>query len=170
MRGEILERVSMFKKKFLLLTSACLSLMLLSSGSILAQEGLVKEEQGQGARYVNGGSGDEQERYMKSIAKNWPVRIMFSQLKANEFIANVSLQITDRTSATLLQLDGAGPLTYVQLPTGTYRVTASHEGQSQTRNVTVGKGKNSDRHFHWKGSAKNDPFDGKPLGGKQVPG
>lgn len=144
--------------------------MLISSGSIHAQEAVVKEEQGQGARYVNGGAGDEQARYMQSIAKNWPMRIMFSQLKANEFIANVSLQITDTRNATVLQLDGAGPLTYVQLPVGTYRVTASHEGQSQTRNVTIGKSKNSDLHFHWKGSAKNDPFDGQPLGGKQVPG
>ncbi len=107
---------------------------------------------------------------MQSIAKNWPMRIMFSQLKANEFIANVSLKITDRTNTTVLQLDGAGPLTYVQLPAGTYRVTASHEGEPQTRNVTIGKSKNSDLHFHWKGSAKNDPFDGQPLGGKQVPG
>ncbi len=160
----------MLKKKFLVSTSVCLSLMLISSGSIHAQEAVVKEEQGQGARYVNGGAGDEQARYMQSIAKNWPMRIMFSQLKANEFIANVSLQITDTRNATVLQLDGAGPLTYVQLPVGTYRVTASHEGQSQTRNVTIGKSKNSDLHFHWKGSAKNDPFDGQPLGGKQVPG
>jgi hypothetical protein len=107
---------------------------------------------------------------MQSVAKNWPLRIMFSQLKANEFIADVNLQITDRKNANMLQLDGAGPLTYVQLPAGTYRVTASHEGQTQVRNVTLGKNKSSDIHFHWKGSAKNDPFDGKPLLGNQVPG
>ena len=160
----------MWNKKCIALASVCISQMLMTAGPSYAQDATVKEEQGQVAKYLNGGVGDGQARYMQSVAKNWPLRIMFSQLKANEFIANVNLQITDRKNANMLQLDGAGPLTYVQLPAGTYRVTASHEGQTQVRNVTLGKNKSSDIHFHWKGSAKNDPFDGKPLLGNQVPG
>jgi hypothetical protein len=160
----------MLKKKFVILTSVCSILMLMSTGSANAQDSVVKEEQGQVAKYVNGGVGDDQTRYMQSIAKNWPLRIMFSQLKANEFIADVNLKITNSRSTTMLQLDSAGPLTYVQLPPGTYRVTASHDGQLQTRNITLGRNNKSDLHFHWKGSVKSDPFDSKPLGGTQVPG
>lgn len=160
----------MSKKKFLLLASVCASLMFMSSGLVHAQDVVVDEQQGQVAKYVNGGIGDGQTRYMQSIAKNWPVRMMFSQLKANEFVAGVNLQITDSRNTTMLQLDSAGPLTYVQLPPGAYRVTAVHDGQSQTRIVTVGRNNKSDLHFHWKGSVKSDPFDSKPLGGTQVPG
>lgn len=160
----------MLKKKFAVLTSVCASLVFLSYGSASAQNFGVQEQQGQMATYVNGGIGEGQTRYMQSIAKNWPMRIMFSQLKANEFVAGVNLQITDRSNATMLQVDSAGPLTYVQLPPGAYRITATHDGQSQTRNVTVGRNNKSDVHFHWKGSAKTDPFDNKPLGGTQVPG
>lgn len=98
------------------------------------------------------------------------MRIMFSQLKANEFVADVKLRITNGRQVTMLELDGAGPLTYVELPAGNYKVTAVHEGQSQTRQVSIGKGGQSNLHFHWKGIAKMDPFDGKPLGGVQVPG
>lgn len=160
----------MLKNKFVLLTSLCASLMFLSSGPANAQNFGVEEQQGQAAKYVNGGIGDGQTVYMKSIAGNWPMRIMFSQLKANEFVAGVNLQITDKSRATMLQLDSAGPLTYVQLPPGAYRVTAIHDGQTQTRNVTLGRNSKSDVHFHWKGSVKSDPFDSKPLGGTQVPG
>jgi hypothetical protein len=167
---EITERIYMLKQKFVVLTSVCLSLLLLSSGPANAQDTVVNEEQGQVAKYVNGGIGDGQTRYMQSIAKNWPMRIMFSQLKANEFVAGVNLQITDRSNSTMLQLDSAGPLTYVQLPPGAYRVTATYGGQSQTRNVTLGRSNRSDVHFHWRGAVENDPFDSKPLGGSQVPG
>jgi hypothetical protein len=160
----------MLKMRIALLTSVCLPLMFLSPGPAGAQDFSVKEEQGEAAKYVNGGIGDGQTRYMQSIAKNWPMRIMFSQLKANEFVAGVNLQITDSRKATMLQLDSAGPLTYVQLPPGAYRVTATHDGQTQTRNVTLGRSSKSDVHFHWKGSVKADPFDSKPLGGTQVPG
>ncbi len=160
----------MLKMKLVLLTSVCVPLMFLSSGPASAQDVVVSEEQGEVAKYLNGGIGDGQTRYMQSIAKNWPMRIMFSQLKANEFVAGVNLQITDRRNATMLQLDSAGPLTYVQLPPGAYRVTATHDGQTQTRNVTLGRSGKGDLHFHWKGSVKSDPFDSKPLGGTQVPG
>lgn len=160
----------MFKPKLVTLSSLCMTLVFLFSGYANAQDAAVSEQQGQIAKYVNGGIGDSQTRYMQSIAKNWPVRIMFSQLKADEFIAGVNLLITDNRDTTFLQLDSAGPLTYVQLPPGTYRVTASFEGQSQTRKVAVGGKNKRDVHFHWKGVVKNDPFDGKPLGGTQVPG
>lgn len=119
---------------------------------------------------MNGGVGDAQAAYMQSVAKNWPVRIMFSQLKANEYVADVKLLITNGRQATMLELDGAGPLTYVELPAGKYKVSAVHEGQTQTRQISIGKGGQSNLHFHWKGTAKMDPYDGKPLGGVQVPG
>ncbi len=161
----------MFKTKFTRLPSLCVVLVFLFSGFANAQDAAVSEQQGQIAKYVNGGIGDGQTRYMKSIAKNWSMRIMFSQLKADEFISGVNLLITDNRNATFLQLDSAGPLTYVQLPPGSYRVTASFEGQSQARKVVIGgKNNKSDLHFHWKGIVKNDPFDGKPLGGTQIPG
>ena len=160
----------MFKTKHAILATVFLTLTMLFSGLAIAQVSVVEEQQGQKAKYVNGGIGDDQTRYMQSIAKNWPLHLMFSQLKANEFIAAVNLLIVDSRDTTFLQLDSAGPLTYVQLPPGTYRITASHQGESQTRKVTINSKNRSDVHFHWKGSAKSDPFDGKPLGGSQVPG
>ena len=160
----------MFKNKSPKLLLLYAALILAFSPPSNAQGGVVPEQQGQSATYVNGGIGDDQIRYMQSIAKNWPMRIMFSQLKANEFIAGVNLLITDSRNFTFLQLEDAGPLTYVELPAGTYTVKATYMGQSQTRKLTVGTKNKRDLHFHWRGIVESDPFDGKPLGGAQVPG
>jgi opacity protein-like surface antigen len=160
----------MFKCKLAIATGAVMALLLVASAPARAQDPVVSIEQGQAAKYVNGGVGESQTKYMQSIAKDWSLRMMFSQLKANEFIAGVNLLIIDTRGTTYLQLDNAGPLTYAMLPAGRYRITAQFDGQSQTREVSLG-GKNSrDVHFHWKGKVKDDPFDGKPLGGTQVPG
>jgi hypothetical protein len=160
----------MFKTKYSLLTSLVIVMSIVSPVSVVAQGSVVTEQQGQIAKYVNGGIGDDQVSYMQSIAKNWPLHLMFSQLKANEFVAAVNLKIVGSRNTTFLQLDAAGPLTYVQLPPGVYQITASHQGDTQTRKITIGNKNKTDVHFHWKGSVKNDPFDGKPLGGSQVPG
>jgi hypothetical protein len=159
----------MYNTKFSKRAWLCAALFVMSVGHASAQDGAVSEQQGQISKYVNGGIGDTGILYMRSIANQWPVRITFSQLKANEFIANVQLLVTDSNNKTFLQIDGAGPMTYVQLPPGTYYLTATSAGQSQKRSIVV-VGKNTqDVYFHWKGEAQNDPFDGKPLGGKQVP-
>lgn len=163
----------MFATKFFRLLASCAALfftLTFQANAQDAQSGIVKEQQGESATYVNGGIGDDQIRYMQSIAKNWPMRIMFSQLKANEFVAGVKLLITDSRNSTYLQLEDAGPLTYVELPAGTYNVTATYGDQTQTRKLTISSKGKRDLHFHWKGMVENDPFDGKPLGGNQVPG
>jgi hypothetical protein len=160
----------MFTSKIYRLLAISAALCISFTPYTQAQDGIVKEQQGDSATYVNGGIGDAQIRYMQSIAKNWPMRIMFSQLKANEFVAGVNLQITDSKNFKFLQLEDAGPLTYVELPAGTYNVTATYMGQPQTRKLTVSKNGKRDLHFHWKGIVESDPFDGKPLGGVQVPG
>ena len=160
----------MYTKKFLRPLMLCAAIFSTSSFHAYAQDGAVNEQQGQIAKYVNGGTGDDQAQYMRSIAKNWPLRMMFSQLKANEFVAGVSLLITDSRKTTFLQIEDAGPLTYVQLPSGVYNITATYNGQSQTRKLAVNGKSHRHVHFHWRGVVENDPFDGKPLGGNQVPG
>jgi hypothetical protein len=94
----------------------------------------------------------------------------FSERKDNEFAADVNVLVTDKQGKRYLQLDRGGPMTYAMLPPGTYRITARFHGQPETREVTLDGKNGRDVYFHWKGSAKSDPFDGKPLGGEQRPG
>lgn len=52
--------------------------------------------------------------------------------------------------APYLQLSNAGPLTYVRLPAGKYRINARFHGKSETHEVTLDRDTGQDVYFHWK--------------------
>jgi hypothetical protein len=120
-----------------------------------AQDELIVVEQVRATMYLNGGIGNDEQQYMRKVAKDWPLRMIFSENKDNEFVADVDVLITDtRGSSLYLQLSNAGPMTYVMLPTGKYRITAGFKGLSETREVTLNDKSGRDVYFHWKSSAK----------------
>jgi hypothetical protein len=105
------------------------------------------------ATYINGGIGASDEQHMRQIAKEWPLRMTFSATKNNEFVADVSLRVTDEHGTPCLQLSDAGPMTYAKLPAGNYRVTASLQGRSETREVSLDGTGGRDLYFHWNRAA-----------------
>lgn len=135
-----------------------------------AQDALILLETARATTYVNGGVGKEEEALMRRIAKDWPLRMTFSERKDNEFVADVNLLVTDQRGAPMLALGNAGPMTYATLPAGKYRITASLHGVTESREVTLDGKQGKDVYFHWKGEPKFDPWDGRPIGGKQAPG
>ena len=103
----------------------------------------------QAAAYLNGGIGLDEQQSMKQVAHEWPLRLTFSEHRDNLFVAGVHLLVTDRQGRPWLQLADAGPMTYLRLPPGAYRVSARHRGVTQTREVTVGAARGVDLAFHW---------------------
>ncbi len=130
-----------------------------------AQDELIVIEQARATTYLNGGVGKDDESYMHKVAKDWPLRMIFSERKDNEFVADVKLLVTDTRGTPYLQLNSGGPMTYAMLPAGKYRVTARFKGQSEVRDVTLDGKNGRDVYFHWKGAVKKDPFDGKQASG-----
>lgn len=145
-------------------------LLFATSLAAQAQTTGVPVRQGAASDYMNGGVDDGQVQAMRSVAADWPLHITFSQLLANEYVSGVSLTILNSLGETVLELNSAGPLTYVRLPEGRYRVTAKFINLTQSRDIRISGNNSRDLHFHWKGKVQLDPFDGSPMGGKQVPG
>lgn len=135
-----------------------------------AQDDLVLLETVRTTTFVNGGIGKDEEAYMRRIAKDWPLRMIFSERKDNEFVADVNLLVTDSRGAPVLALPAAGPMTYAMLPAGKYRVTASSRGKTESREVTLDGKQGRDVYFHWKGQPRIAPGDDGSLGSKQAPG
>lgn len=119
-----------------------------------AQDEIVVVEPMRVTTYLNGGIGADEEQMMRKAAKDWPLRMIFSERKDNEFVADVRLLVTDAKGAPVLMLHGAGPMTYAMLPAGKYRISASHKGQTETREVTLDGKTGRDVYFHWTGKAK----------------
>jgi len=130
------------------------ALLVATSLPVHAQDELIVVEPVWTTMYLNGGVGESSEQYMHKIAKDWPLRMIFSERKDNEFVADVKLLVTDTHGVPYLQLGDAGPMTYAMLPAGKYRITAQFRGKSETREVTLEGKTGRDVYFHWKGDTK----------------
>ena len=104
-----------------------------------------------GTTYLNGGVGDEETEAMRRVAKDYPLRMTFSE-RDGEFIADVSVTITDAKGNSVFELPNAGPQLYVKLPSGKYNISASFKGKTQSRKVLVSRKGGKDIQFHWKGA------------------
>ncbi len=129
-----------------------------------AQDELVLVEQGRPTLYENGGIGRAEQAAMRETARAWPLRMTFSERKDDEFAAGVRLRVTDRHGAPVLALDDAGPMTYAKLPPGTYRLTATDHGVTESREVTLDGRHGRDVNFHWTGAPQAD-WNGPSAGG-----
>lgn len=101
-----------------------------------------------GVTYVNGGIGLDQAAAMKAEAKNYPMSMIFSAGKENEFLADVKLTIKDKGGKEILTTI-AGPIMLVKLPAGTYAVVADLNGTRLHRTVHVGTKRDEQIVFHW---------------------
>ena len=115
---------------------------------VIVEEDVTLFELVPGTLYLNGGIGKDEQARMHQDAHHWRLRMTFSDRSDNEFVAGVQLKVFDKAGQLVLRLKDAGPMTYVQLPQGDYRVTASYQGNRLERMVHVGP-KGLDANFHW---------------------
>jgi hypothetical protein len=120
-----------------------------------AQDELVTVETAHSPMFINGGIGKGGQEYMSGIARDWPLRLVFSARKDNEYVADVRLLVTDTRGVPFLDISGAGPITYVKLPPGQYRIAASRNGKVETRAVTLDGKADREVFFHWQGGPKS---------------
>ena len=104
-----------------------------------------------GTTYLNGGVGDEETEAMRSVAKDYPLRMTFSE-RDGGFIGDVSVTITDAKGESVFELPKAGPMLYVMLPNGKYNISASSNGKTQSRKVMLSGKRGKNIQFHWKGA------------------
>jgi hypothetical protein len=148
----------------------CMALLYTVAPAARAQDEIVVTETVRASIFMNGGIGKDEEAYMRKAGKDFNLRIEFSERKDNEFLADVDLAITDLAGNPVFVLPGAGPIVNLNLPQGKYRVAASFRGKTETQLVAIPATGGRDLSFHWRGKPKIDPYDGKPIGGKAVPG
>jgi hypothetical protein len=101
--------------------------------------------------YVMGGIGKSDQMAMRRTASQFPLRIVFSERKDGEFIADVPVVITDSHGHTVFDLTKAGPMLDVRLPSGKYLVKARFKGVPESQEVTLDGKDARNVYFHWKG-------------------
>lgn len=98
--------------------------------------------------FINGGIGVDEADFMRSAAKDYSLRLTFAG-KKSEFLADVSVVITDSRGVAVFKMGGMGPLLYLTLAPGKYQVSAVFNGVTQTRGVTIPEKGGIDLSFVW---------------------
>ncbi|XLZ71312.1 carboxypeptidase regulatory-like domain-containing protein [Massilia sp. SR12] len=101
-------------------------------------------------QFVTGGVGLEERSQMLASKPEYNVRMTFATRGSGEYRSDVQVEVTDRAGATAVQARDAGPLMFVNLAPGRYRVTATAaDGQVQRRDLQVQAGRSKDLYFYW---------------------
>jgi hypothetical protein len=117
----------------------------------LAKEipGIVKGETKAGIAYMIGGVGIGEREKMTSLAADYNLKLAFAE-KSGVYLAGVNVSVEDQRGQQLIDVTTNGPWVYLQLPPGSYTVTATFDGE--TRKIDdlriAGQGL-AQRVLHW---------------------
>jgi hypothetical protein len=113
-------------------------------------------QQQNGINYLNGGVGQEEQAALRDRRGDYNLLLTFATKQSGAFRSDVQLDIMDAKGASLLSAANTGPMFYVRLPAGTYRISAAAEGKVFKRTVKVGAGQ-KEITLHWENDSPEDP-------------
>lgn len=108
-----------------------------------------------GIPYLSGGIGLGESQAMKAEFPRHSLAITFANRvgKLNEYLASVPVSIWDANGAKVFELETDGPYLLVDLPAGTYRIVATHDGLEKQSAVRIVAGKHVETTFVWTNEA-----------------
>lgn len=112
----------------------------------------VQQQQQNGISYLSGGIGEDESKAIQQ-SKGYNLHMTFSVGSQSEYIPDVDVKIQKAQGETVLTLNQAGPLVYVQLPAGRYTVVATRNGEVRRDVTDVGSGVARNLVFHWNGNS-----------------
>lgn len=102
-----------------------------------------------GITYVTGGIGEDEAKAMKEEAKHYPLSMVFSAHRNNEYLADVQVTIKDKAGTEVLNAISDGPIILLKLPAGRYTIEAEVGGETLRRMVHVRADGEQQIAFHW---------------------
>jgi hypothetical protein len=108
----------------------------------------VQRQEQNGVAYLSGGIGEDEAKAIQQ-ATGYNLHMTFSVGVGNKYIPDVDVVIHNAQGQTLLSLNQAGPLVYVQLPPGKYMVAATRNGAERRDTTDVGSSTARNLVFHW---------------------
>lgn len=97
--------------------------------------------------FVSGGAGDEDRDALRQVESQYNLRLLFAA-RNGDYLADIAVTLSDARGNAVLDTIADGPIFYARVPPGRYRLTVSNQGQSQSRNISVGGGAVR-QDFYW---------------------
>jgi len=109
-----------------------------------------------GVTYVNGGVGLEEQAAMKAQRADYNLLLTFATQQSGAYRSDIQLDIMNAKGTDLLSVANVGPMFFVKLTPGTYRISAAAEGKTFKRTVKVGNAP-KEIVLHWENDNPDDP-------------
>ncbi|MEX0959997.1 MAG: hypothetical protein WDZ63_11980 [Burkholderiales bacterium] len=109
---------------------------------------LPKARSAGGILYLTGGVGARERAALKPLAKDYNLRLTFIDARG-AFLAFVQVSIEDAQGRVLLNERSDGPWFFVRVPPGTFRITATRNGERLSREVEVVPTRASEIVMQW---------------------
>ena len=137
--------------KYLLIVLLALMVILMFILPMSTYGQLPKTQQQGDITYITGGVGEDESKAIRGDAKNWPLIVDFSQHLQNHdaWISQVYLRILDLKGNAIFEVTTDGPFLLVNLPSGSYMLTATYEGITKTQKIQIVDGKAHRASLNW---------------------
>jgi hypothetical protein len=110
----------------------------------------------QGFPFLFGGISSNEREVMEQRAKSYNLKLVFAE-KNGSFLSGITVVVTSMKVGEIVSIATDGPWFYMQLPPGTYRVTAIFKGQTKQINNLVIKDKTVQQIFTWDLAERPEP-------------
>ncbi|MFM2036554.1 MAG: hypothetical protein RL459_1819 [Pseudomonadota bacterium] len=106
--------------------------------------------------YLCGGVGDEGLQAMRDLRQPYNLRMKFAQVRTGDFLAGVSVRVEPQGAApaaakpAIGPIEDCGPVMYLRLEPGRYRISATYGDVTLKRNVRVGRSP-TEHVLYWPG-------------------
>lgn len=114
------------------------AVMALLAGLGAAPAGAAEAPASGGVSFVSGGVGENSIAALKARENEFNLKLVLTLTEGN-YLADVGVRVTDASGKTVIEHVTDGPIFMARLPRGSYTVTATYNGTTQTRKVTVGE-------------------------------
>ncbi|WP_149136291.1 peptidase associated/transthyretin-like domain-containing protein [Cupriavidus campinensis] len=98
-------------------------------------EGKIMEQQG--VSYVSGGDDAASMQGMLAIAAQFNVRLTMVDAERGKPLGGAMVDVASQEGRTVLHATASGPLFYMRLKPGAYRLSVGYQGRDQMRNIVV---------------------------------
>ncbi|MBE2259097.1 MAG: hypothetical protein H6942_07105 [Candidatus Accumulibacter sp.] len=131
------------------LASRLLMLSLCLSGPLLPQ--WVQAQAATGFAHVSTGIGDDDPIELEALRHDYNLQLVFALKGSGAYLADVKVGIDNAAGERVLAALSPGPLFFVRLPPGQYRVAAEYRGIVLSRSVRLAADRRHDAYFYWQG-------------------
>lgn len=102
-----------------------------------------------GVRYLQGGIGQDEANALRKT-RGYDLHVELSTGPEGKFQSGANVDIQNAQGQPVLSIQDAGPLLYVQLPPGKYKITGNAQGETVQQVVTVNGKSPTTVNLNWR--------------------